>query len=210
VSLAAAAEPVAAPLETGAGTLEAKPGATPEAAAATRSETSANASSAAIDPAVRAPEPARTAEAAKPAPAAPPEPPLASERAADVLRQIKLQLTPELRQATIQLEPRELGRISIKVALRGGALRAELRAERRSTLEALERHAPELCAAIEKAGLGAPELSLELGLDRRRAPADRAPSRRSPSPAAASPAAAPALERALARRIAQDGVDTYA
>jgi hypothetical protein len=179
------------------------------AASSNPSEAAPTATTAAREISHRAAEPQRAPEAA-PSAANRPETPLAAERAADVLRQIQLRLSPELRQATIQLEPRELGRISIKVAIRGGAMRAELRAEKRSTLEALERHAPELCSAMEKAGLGAPELSLELGLGRRGsndgAP-DAPPAARGLDAPAATPAA---LQRALVHRVARDGVDTYA
>lgn len=153
---------------------------------------------------------AATRPEVEPAKAAPRnEPPVSSERAADMLRQIRLQLSPELRQATIQLEPRELGRISIKVTLRGGAAHAELRVEKRSALEALQKQIPELEAALERAGLGGGELSLQLGLEEREgrheAP-ESAPTRRSlqfNAPAT--------LARALSARLpATSGIDTYA
>jgi hypothetical protein len=89
-------------------------------------------------------------------------------------------------------------------------MRAEVRAEKRSTLDALERHAPELCSALAKAGLGAPELSLELGLERR---GSRGHDHEGSKPArrgGATLSSTAALERAFAHRIARDGVDTYA
>ncbi|MCY3001603.1 MAG: flagellar hook-length control protein FliK [Planctomycetota bacterium] len=146
-------------------------------------------------------------EAAKSAPRN--EPPVTPERAADMLRQIRLQLSPELRQATIQLEPRELGRISVKVTMRGGSAHAELRVEKRSALDALQKQMPELEAALERAGLGGGELSLQLGLEEREgrheAP-ESAPTRRSlqfNAPAS--------LARALSARLpATSGIDTYA
>ena len=146
-------------------------------------------------------------EAAKNAPRS--EPPVSAERAADMLRQIRLQLSPELRQATIQLEPRELGRISIKVTLRGGSAHAELRAEKREALEALQKQIPELEAALERAGLGGGELSLQLGLEERSTRDDApafTPARRSLVVSAPAP-----LARALSARLpASSGIDTYA
>lgn len=137
------------------------------------------------------------------------EPPVTPERAADMLRQIRLQLSPELRQATIQLEPRELGRLSVKVTLRGGVAHAEVRVEKRSALEALQKQLPELEAALERAGLGGGELSLQLGLEEREGRHDApesAPTRRSlqfNAPAT--------LARALSARLpATSGIDTYA
>jgi hypothetical protein len=148
------------------------------------------------------------------APHAPKEPPVSSDRAADVLRQIRLQLTPEMRQATIQLEPRELGRISIRIAMRGDAVHAELRVERKATLEALERQVPELRAALDRSGLGGGELALQLGLGERHARSGTSESgaranRSSRDFAGASTASEP-LAAALSRRLPNSGIDTYA
>jgi hypothetical protein len=142
---------------------------------------------------------------------APKEPPVSPERAAAMLRQIRVQLHPGLREALIQLEPRELGRISIKVAVRGEAAHAELRVSKRSALEALERSLPELRAALERAGLGGGELTLQLDLSERGGREESsAPARSFRS----GPVDAPlprALVSALQRRVpSSDGVDTYA
>ncbi len=146
-------------------------------------------------------------EAAKSAPRN--ESPVSAERAADMLRQIRLQLSPELRQATIQLEPRELGRISVKVTLRGGVANAELRVEKREALDALQKQIPELEAALERAGLGGGELTLQLGLEERSSRDDApvfTPARRTTNVAAPAP-----LARALSARLpATSGIDTYA
>ena len=142
---------------------------------------------------------------------APKEAPLSPEKAAAMLRQIRVQLHPGLREALIQLEPRELGRISIKVAVRGEAAHAELRVSKRSALEALERSLPELRAALERAGLGGGEVSLQLDLsahDGREESSFEGRSRR------ARPVDAPlprGLAAALQRHVpTSDGVDTYA
>ena len=161
---------------------------------------------------------ARTSEAAQSGAAeAPPEQPRApldSERAAEVLRQVRLRFSPELRQAVIQLEPRELGRISIKISVVRGVVRTELRAENASALEALERHAPELQAALERVGLGGGSFALQLGFDG--SPSQHASDgeQQRAQQGAVQPAERPELEgapRALAQRLAAlSGVDTYA
>lgn len=161
---------------------------------------------------------ARSSEVAQSSAAdAPPEQPRASldsERAAEVLRQVRLRFSPELRQAVIQLEPRELGRISIKISVARGVVRTELRAENASALEALERHAPELQAALERVGLGGGSFALHLGFDG--SPAQHAGDgeQQRAQHSAVQPAERPELEgapRALAQRLAAlSGVDTYA
>ncbi len=137
--------------------------------------------------------------------------PVSAEKAAAMLRQIRVHLQPGMREALIQLEPRELGRISIKVAVRGEAAHAELRVSKRSTLEALERSLPELRAALERAGLGGGEVSLQLDLSARDG---REESSFSGAAGRSRPADAPlprALVAALQRRTpSSDGVDTYA
>ncbi|MBL8802730.1 MAG: flagellar hook-length control protein FliK [Planctomycetes bacterium] len=148
------------------------------------------------------------------APAEPPRAPLDSERAAEVLRQVRLRFSPELRQAVIQLEPRELGRISIKISVARGVVRTELRAENASALEALERHAPELQAALERVGLGGGSFALQLGFDGSSAQHASDGEQQRAQHGAVPPAERPAIEgapRALAQRLAAlSGVDTYA
>jgi flagellar hook-length control protein FliK len=133
----------------------------------------------------------------------------ATEQAANLLRQVRLQLAPELRQATIQLEPAALGRLDIRIEVRRGRVRAELAVERRETLETLERHAPELRAALGSAGFEDAELALSLS--QRRSPGhERAPSRR-PNASFEGPPAPHSVPAALAARLARvGGVDTYA
>lgn len=160
--------------------------------------------------AAREPEPAARAEAPRPAPNGPPP---QDERAADLLRQIRLRLSPELRQASIHLEPASLGRLDIRLEVRRSQVHAQVVAESSATLAALERHAPELRAALAAAGFEGAELSLSLASDQRPREqsatlARRAPRRRA---AAVEPLAPPALEAALTQRLARaGGVDTYA
>ena len=108
-------------------------------------------------------DPARTIEAK--AAAAPPPPPAESARASEILRQLRVQLAPGLRSATIQLSPPEFGRISIRIRLERGELSAVVRAEKRETLDALQRHVPELEATLGQLGIRAREIDLQLGFE---------------------------------------------
>ena len=137
-----------------------------------------------------------------------------SEQGAEVLKQVRMHLAPGLREATLHLQPAWLGRVTIKIAVRSGRARAELRAERVETLEALERHLPELRAALAERGFEDAELDLELGLeDRSGARAPRTPAAgRSVAlalPASLAGAAGSELENPAGLRSAR-AVDTYA
>lgn len=173
---------------------------------------------------IGAPAPESSARVADPSPTAraePPAPPapstLDAERSAQILRQVRMRFSPELRQAVIQLEPRELGRIAIRISVTRGIVRAELRAEHQTTLDALERHAPELKAALERAGLSAEAFDLHLGFD---GASDGSGHSSTPSHTTASGARAsevgeaplsPAQLRSVGGRLAAaGGVDTYA
>jgi len=96
---------------------------------------------------------------------APPQPPAESEHAGEILRQMRVQFSPELRTATIQLSPPELGRVSIRIRVEGGELHALVRAEKRETLDALQRHVPELKATLEQLGIQARQFDLQLGFE---------------------------------------------
>jgi len=149
-----------------------------------------------------------------PPPPSPSDRPLPPERAADVLRQVRMHLSPGLREATLRLQPAWLGRITIRIAVRDGRTAAELRAENKSTLEALERHVPELRAALEQQGFAAGELELHLGLeggaaeDRREFSAHQGAGR---TVTITTPErdTSPQLERII-RPLSESGVDTYA
>jgi flagellar hook-length control protein FliK len=148
---------------------------------------------------------------AKP-PSAPPEPPGGSGRAGEILRQLRVQFSPELRSATIQLSPPELGRISIRMRMERGELHTLVRAERRETLDALQRHVPELRATLEQLGIQARELDLQLGFEQRGARQDpEAP--RAGIHAGAGREHEPELREAqLLRTLSarSGGIDTYA
>jgi hypothetical protein len=108
-------------------------------------------------PAASSPARAR-ATAAEPRPAANEH----AERAASIVRQFRAALRPGMQRATLELHPKELGAISIQLAMSGGGVSAHVRAQSAQTLADLERHAPELRAALERQGLRVGELRLEL------------------------------------------------
>jgi len=148
----------------------------------------------------------------KAGPVPPPPPSPSPEQAANVLRQFRLHLTPGMRQATIQLQPAALGRISIRITLRNGEARTEIRAESAETLEALERHVPELRAALQNQGLETGDLELNLGFgqessDTSRPSKDRTGAQDIHNDGPEATLASDAITRKL---LSETGVDTYA
>jgi hypothetical protein len=87
------------------------------------------------------------------------------ERAADILRQVRVQLVPRTSEAHIQLEPRELGRVSIHVVVEEGRMHASVRAEKREALDAIQAHLPELRATLRDSGITSQDFSFSLGLE---------------------------------------------
>ncbi len=155
---------------------------------------------------------------AKPAEAAAPEPATrwseteAAERASAVLRQLRVNLNPTLRTATIQLAPADLGRLSIKLRVEDGRVFAVVRAESAETLAILERHMPELQASLASQGLEAESFELELGFGEEQRGTEHGggvgASAAAPTAEAEESAIDPNL---LARAVAQrSGLDTYA
>ncbi|MEZ5977538.1 MAG: flagellar hook-length control protein FliK [Planctomycetota bacterium] len=116
-----------------------------------------------------------TKHAAAAAPA-PPEHSLHAEnaRAAEALEQIRLHVRPGMRSATIELSPKELGRVDVHVVLEKEGLVAHLRVEAPDTYRALERHMPELRAGLEQGGLDVVRLDLSMGQGERGADRERA------------------------------------
>lgn len=113
-------------------------------------------------------EPGSRAEAAGTNPSQPSGPQIAHEaevdqRAAEILRQFRVQLNPGLRQATFQLSPAELGRISIRMRMGAGELSAVVKVERSETLDILRRHLPELRATLAQQGIETGDFELSLG-----------------------------------------------
>jgi flagellar hook-length control protein FliK len=105
-------------------------------------------------------------------------------RADEILRQVELQLTPNVKRLVLELEPRELGRLSIQLALRAGKLAAIVRGERPEALALLEARAPELARLLAERGLVTDEVRFELGF---RSPANARRGGRNPSASPRSP-----------------------
>ena len=139
----------------------------------------------------------------------PPQEDASLERASSVLRQIRLQLHPGVRAATLSLAPAELGRLSIRLSMEDDSLRAVVRAEEPETLRILEKHLPELRAALEQQGIEAGEFDLDLASDafpeRGQEPDPRGP--RTVEALAPSDEGDRRIHRMLASSA---GVDTYA
>lgn len=93
--------------------------------------------------------------------------------AESVLNQFKLEVHSKLDHAMIHLNPAELGRISVKIEMERGKLRAVLRADKAETLELLEKHVPELRASLEAGGIAAESFEFGLGLEQEAQDADQ-------------------------------------
>jgi len=178
-------------------------GPTPEGTAAAATRT-AEASSPRVAPEAQAPERA-----------APPRADL--DRTAEILRQVRLHVSSERKQALIELEPKHLGRIAVRMALRDGRMTAVLQVERPETLRALERQIPELKAALGAQNIETESFDMMLGFDHGEAGAGEGQGRSSKSHSDArfselfdEPGDAVEPESALARRVAgESGIDTY-
>ncbi|HEX6885528.1 MAG TPA: flagellar hook-length control protein FliK [Planctomycetota bacterium] len=105
-------------------------------------------------PAARAPDAAAPAEGPEAAPLA---------RVEAILEQIRLHAAPGVRRLTLELEPADLGRLSIQLALRSGRVTAIVRAEDARTLELLERRSDELRTLLDARGVRTDSLTFALG-----------------------------------------------
>lgn len=98
------------------------------------------------------------------APAAPTGPdPAPLQRAEEILRQIKLHASPGVRRLTLDLDPADLGRLSIQLALRTGKVTAIVRAENPETLALLQEREAELMGLFDQRGLEPDSVRFELG-----------------------------------------------
>jgi flagellar hook-length control protein FliK len=138
------------------------------------------------------------------------------EHAAEVLRQIRLALNPSARRVVVELSPDELGRLTIKMSIHDGRVSAVVRAESPQTLELLERHLPELRAALTEGGVDAGDIDLQLASDGRSR--EHSPSLRHTTPATHHSIASTSDESETGEPVSRlhprtpvDGsVDTYA
>ena len=147
------------------------------------------------------------------------EAPVAQEtlaRAESVLGQVRMRLVPDLRRATLHLEPAELGRMSIDVSVEDGSVRAELRVESVETLASLERFLPELRAMFAQAELEVSEIDIQLaGEDAfeadARADADaQQDSGSAPDEGSASASEVPDLSAATNHSVTETGINLLA
>lgn len=155
---------------------------------------------------------AEVARAAAP-PRSEPAPTPAERHAADILRQLRLELAVGRHEARLQLEPADLGRIAVRLALERGKLRAEVRAESSDTLAVLQRHVPELRAMLEARGVTAESFDFQLGFqDGRHGGAQGGDERRGARSGASEPTSTFARAAREVRSLVRGvwGIDTYA
>lgn len=143
-----------------------------------------------------------------------PEPPDPSraEHAASVLRQIRHRITGGSRHLNLELDPVELGRLSIHVAVRRERVAAIVRAESPETLELLERHLPELRSILADNGFETDGVELVLGFhggEGRRDGAAARPRANTPKRELGTMQNTGAAA-STPRRNTSEGIDTYA
>ena len=184
--------------------------ATPAAGAASRPPAAATAAGTRVE----------AAPAGQPSKAAPARPGTSLQRAEAILEQLRIRIQSGEREATINLNPADLGRLRLHVKVDQGSVMASIAAESAETLAVLEAHAPELRAWLARDG--AENVELQLGLmtsaeadeqsrfDQRER-GGQPGSRRGPRTRDAAPVAGPeGLLRQLAQRTADGGVDLIA
>lgn len=147
----------------------------------------------------------------------------AMQRADAILDQLRVHIRAGDREAIIQLNPVELGRMRLHVKVNGSSVSATIAAESAETLALLEAHAPELRSWLARDGVETVELKLELltsSDDDGRSNSERADTdgrsprgRRGRATTAAAGqlgSAAESLVRSLASHSADGGVDLVA
>jgi len=147
----------------------------------------------------------------------------AMQRADAILDQLRVHIRAGDREAIIQLNPVELGRMRLHVKVNGSSVAATIGAESAETLALLEAHAPELRSWLARDGVETVELELELltsSDDEGRSSSERADTddksprgRRGRATTIAAPQLGPATEslvQSLASHSADGGVDLVA
>jgi hypothetical protein len=131
------------------------------------------------------------------------------ERAEEILRQIRLAIQPNAKRVVLELEPHDLGRMSIRMSLHRGELATVVRVESPETLGLLEQRAQELRSLLAERGFDTTRTTLELGFGaQRHAPRrDLDPGRTRGDAAPSDSRRAEPLPTACPRT---DGIDTYA
>ena len=87
------------------------------------------------------------------------------EHAEKVLRQIRVHLRPGMKSMTLNLNPLDLGRLSIDLSVQKSGLTAVVRAESAETLELLKHQAPELRAVLAQRGIETEQMEFKLAFD---------------------------------------------
>lgn len=87
------------------------------------------------------------------------------EHAEKVLRQIRVNVRPGMKSLTLNLNPLDLGRLSIDLSVQKAGLTAVVRAESPETLELLKHQAPELRAVLAQRGIETEALEFKLAFD---------------------------------------------
>lgn len=141
--------------------------------------------------------------------------PYDAAEAASVLKQVRVEITPGLRRASLHLSPECLGRIEVQMVVEDGEMTAVMRAEKPEALAILERHLPELRAMLDQVGIETNNVDLQLSSDRessdRDANSERSTNGKSQQPSETQQDTHVLDERALARAIASGvGLDTFA
>ena len=162
-------------------------------------------------------------DAAPPGPtskAAPARPGGSLQRAEAILEQVRVRIQSGEREATINLNPADMGRVRLRVRVSEGAVQASIAAESAETLAVLEAHAPELRAWLGRDGAESVEVHLELmtsaeadehsRFDRHGGGEHQGTGGRERAPDLAGAAAPEGLLRQLATRAADGGVDLIA
>lgn len=134
------------------------------------------------------------------------------ERAAEILRQIELHASADVKRLTLELEPAELGRLSIQLALRARRVTAIVRAENAGTLEALREREGELRDVLARRGIEADAVRFELGFggSRSRGHAQAAAAAEETQRRGAPASADPLTTHATPPRARASRLDTYA
>ena len=108
-----------------------------------------------MDPAAARP----TEGVAQPKPADLPRP--TPERAEAVLAQVRTVLRPGMRRADVELFPRDLGRVQVRLEVNRGEVSAVLRVESAEAMAALQQGSADLRGAFERASLTLSDLRFE-------------------------------------------------
>jgi flagellar hook-length control protein FliK len=152
--------------------------------------------------------PARTAEAAAPAPAAPtPARTAVNDQLVSVLRPLRHKINGHY-DLSVELHPAELGQVRLDVSFDGTAVHVTMHAENPATSQLLQEHLAELRSSLEQAGVNAGSLSMADGRGARpdqQAHAPRTGAQPSSPPSLAAPAAA--VEPLRPRSTGLSGLD---